>query len=95
MSSPPGSTKSSRSDVRRSRYDHTCNAVRGMNVALVSINWEQEGSSLPDLKEAHRRIVAGGRPSKVNHPTSAHVARQIAEPRSKNIERVLNPLHTK
>ena len=35
----------------------------------------------PDWREAHRRIVAVGRPSKVKHPTPAHVAFEIREPR--------------
>ena len=60
------------------------------------VHWEQEGSALPDLKEAHRRMVgAEARPSKVSHPSSAHLAGQIAEPRSRIPERVLKPLESK
>ena len=59
------------------------------------VQWDQESSSLPDLKDAHRRMVAEGRPSKVNHPSPAQVARQIAEPRPSTVERMLKPVQTR
>jgi Domain of unknown function (DUF3291) len=45
------------------------------------VHWYQETTDLPDLKEAHRRMVAEGRISKVNNPSSAHISKQIAEPK--------------
>jgi heme-degrading monooxygenase HmoA len=46
--------------------------------ALVS--WIQEGEEPPSWAEAHRRIQQSGRASKVNHPSEAHRAHQIAPP---------------
>jgi hypothetical protein len=45
-------------------------------------HWEQEGAELPTWHEAHARMAAEGRPSKVRHPSPAHEARQVAEPRA-------------
>jgi len=56
------------------------------------VHWDQDGSDLPDLQEAHRRMVAEGRPSKVSHPSQAQVARRIAQPRLGNVERALKPV---
>jgi hypothetical protein len=44
------------------------------------VHWTQTGAKLPTWAEAHRRILYEGRPSKVNHPTEAHIARVIPEP---------------
>jgi hypothetical protein len=44
-------------------------------------HWEQPGAELPDWAEAHRHMVAGGRMSKVNHPSAAQLAKKIAEPK--------------
>ena len=44
------------------------------------VHWQQDDPDLPDMREASRRMVAEGRPSKVNHPSPAHAARQIAVP---------------
>jgi hypothetical protein len=43
-------------------------------------HWAQDGPDLPDWPEAHRRMLQHGRPSKVNHPSPAHVARAIPPP---------------
>jgi heme-degrading monooxygenase HmoA len=45
-------------------------------------HWTQEGSELPSWAEAHRRMVADGRRSKVNHPSPAHTAFEIPAPRA-------------
>jgi len=45
------------------------------------VDWTQESAALPDWKEAHRRLVAEGRRSKVRHPTPAHDAFEIPPPR--------------
>ncbi len=45
------------------------------------VHWDQESSQLPDWPEAYRRMVSEGRPSKVNRPSQAQIAKQIAEPR--------------
>ena len=44
------------------------------------VHWLQDAAELPDWPEAHRRMVAEGRPSKVNHPSPAHMAGDIARP---------------
>ena len=44
-------------------------------------HWSQESSELPEWREAHRRMVAEGRRSKVRHPSPAHEAFQIPAPR--------------
>jgi len=44
-------------------------------------HWTQESAALPDWKEAHRRLIAEGRKSKVKHPSAAHEAFEIPEPR--------------
>ena len=46
------------------------------------VHWNQENSALPDWHEAHQRLVAEGRRSKVNHPSSAHEAYQIPPPKA-------------
>ena len=45
------------------------------------VDWTQGSAALPDWKEAHRRLVAEGRRSKVRHPTPAHDAFEIPPPR--------------
>ena len=45
------------------------------------VHWTQESSALPDWREAHRKMVADGRRSKVNHPSPAHEAYQIPPPK--------------
>jgi quinol monooxygenase YgiN len=45
------------------------------------VHWTQDTSDLPDWREAHRRMVAEGRRSRVKHPTPEHEAFQIAEPK--------------
>jgi hypothetical protein len=44
------------------------------------VHWEQVESELPGWDVAHRRMQQDGRPSKVNHPSAAHLAYQISQP---------------
>jgi len=46
------------------------------------VHWEQDSLELPSWQEAHRRMQQDGRPSKVNHPSAAHLAYRIAQPQS-------------
>lgn len=56
------------------------------------VHWDQESAELPDWQEAHRRMVAEGRTSKVRHPSPAQAAKQITAPGlGKDDGRVLKP----
>lgn len=44
------------------------------------VRWEQETAQEPDWPEAHRRLQADGRRSKVNHPSPAHRNFEIRAP---------------
>lgn len=45
------------------------------------VHWEQPDNREPDWTEAHERLQAQGRRSKVNHPSAAHESFQIRAPR--------------
>ncbi|MEP7353274.1 MAG: DUF3291 domain-containing protein [Acidobacteriota bacterium] len=45
-------------------------------------HWTQDTAILPDWAEAHRRLVASGRKSKVKHPSTDHEAFRIPPPRT-------------
>jgi hypothetical protein len=45
------------------------------------VHWEQEIDEEPDWQEAHRRMQADGRRSKVNHPSAAQEDFKIRPPR--------------
>jgi hypothetical protein len=45
------------------------------------VHWEQADPQLPRWDVAHRRMQQDGRPSKVNHPSAAHLVYQIPQPR--------------
>lgn len=45
------------------------------------VHWEQESHREPDWQEAHLRLQADGRRSKVNHPSPAHESFQIPPPK--------------
>jgi len=47
------------------------------------VRWEQESTKLPDWQEAHRRMVAEGRRSKVRFPSAAHERFEIPAPKLK------------
>lgn len=44
------------------------------------VHWTQETADLPPWPEAHRRLLAQGRASKVHHPTDAHKSLQFPPP---------------
>lgn len=46
------------------------------------VRWTQETTDLPTWPEAHRRMVAEGRRSKVLHPSPAHDRFEIPAPKS-------------
>jgi|SRR5271156_4413563 len=54
-------------------------------------HWTQPTAELPTWLEAHRRMVAEGRLSKVSHPTPAQLAKEIPTPRPSRIERTVGP----
>lgn len=43
--------------------------------------WNQDSRELPDWQEAHRRMQAEGRPSKVRFPSAAHQRFEIPAPK--------------
>ena len=45
------------------------------------VRWSQDGTELPDWHEAHRRMQADGRPSKVSCPSVAHQRYEIPPPK--------------
>jgi hypothetical protein len=45
-------------------------------------HWNQDSADLPAWADAHRKMVERGRPSKVNHPSPAHLKREIPPPRT-------------
>ncbi len=45
------------------------------------VRWTQAEATLPEWAVAHRRLIAEGRPSKVNYPTAAHTAHTPAPPK--------------
>lgn len=48
----------------------------------ATAHWTQPDGAAPDWREAHRRLVAEGRRSKVLHPSADHQAYRIPPPRS-------------
>ena len=44
------------------------------------VHWTQETAILPSWTEAHARLQAEGRPSKVNHPSPTHIAHKFPDP---------------
>jgi heme-degrading monooxygenase HmoA len=57
-------------------------------------HWTQETPELPSWDEAYQRLLKQGKPSKVNHPSPAHLAHQIPAPRPGRVQRVLQPKNT-
>jgi hypothetical protein len=45
------------------------------------VHWQQKSDQQPDWREAHRRLQAEGRRSKVNHPSQDHENFRIAVPK--------------
>ncbi|GAB1545517.1 hypothetical protein NUACC21_81930 [Scytonema sp. NUACC21] len=46
------------------------------------VHWRQETPVLPDWYEAHRKMAAKGHRSHVRHPSAAHIAYEIAAPKT-------------
>ena len=44
------------------------------------VHWTQESGAIPPWTEAHARLQRDGRTSKVNHPSAAQIAFDIARP---------------
>jgi Domain of unknown function (DUF3291) len=45
------------------------------------VHWTQKFTELPTWQEAYERLIKNGRPSKVRHPSAAHLAHQFPAPR--------------
>ncbi|HKV05680.1 MAG TPA: DUF3291 domain-containing protein [Candidatus Acidoferrales bacterium] len=57
-------------------------------------HWHQESGEIPSWIDAHQRLLTLGRPSKVKHPTAAHLAHQIPVPRPGRIQGPLERLNS-
>lgn len=44
------------------------------------VHWTQDGPELPTWEVAHQRLEGEGRPSKVRHPSAAHLAHKFPPP---------------
>ncbi|HEY0704235.1 MAG TPA: antibiotic biosynthesis monooxygenase [Candidatus Acidoferrales bacterium] len=55
------------------------------------VHWTQPTTDLPTWAEAHRRMLAEGRFSKVNDPSPAQIAKEIPAPIPTRITRELQP----
>ena len=55
------------------------------------VHWVQESRELPSWQEAYERLVKDGRPSKVTHPSAAHLAHQFPPPRPGLVGRTFRP----
>ena len=50
--------------------------------------WDQHDSTRPSWDEVHRRMQQEGRPSKVKHPSAAHMAFQIPVPQVRPLSQI-------
>ena len=55
------------------------------------VHWTQETAELPAWSDAHRRMLAEGKQSKVNHPSPDQTTNQIPAPQPSRIELELKP----
>lgn len=55
--------------------------LMGMCDEAAVTHWTQQDATLPSWEEAHRRLRAEGRRSKVHHPSADHIALHITPPR--------------
>jgi hypothetical protein len=55
------------------------------------VHWLQDTAQLPTWAEAHRRMLAEGRHSKVSHPSPDQLANHIPAPQPGHIEAELKP----
>jgi hypothetical protein len=54
-------------------------------------HWTQETRELPPWQDAYVRLIRDGRPSKVKHPSPAHLSHQLPAPRPGRLDRRLEP----
>jgi len=59
------------------------------------VHWSQDTPELPSWQESHRRLMAEGRPSKVNHPSPDHLKNKYPPPHPGRLEVVLKPRNSK
>jgi hypothetical protein len=55
-------------------------------------HWTQDSADVPGWPEAWNRMVTAGRASKVNHPSEAHLAFRVPEPRPGRYAIALRPV---
>jgi len=55
------------------------------------VHWTQESRELPSWQEAYQRMMKGGRPSKVRHPSAAHTAHKLPAPRPSRVDAPMTP----
>jgi hypothetical protein len=53
--------------------------------------WTEQSAEIPSWQEAHRRMVAEGRLSEVNHPSATQKSHQIPAPQASRAVRRLKP----
>jgi len=58
-------------------------------------HWHQPAAELPNWQQAHFIMTKDGRPSKVKHPSPAHLANEIPPPRVGRAEATLRPTRRK
>ena len=56
------------------------------------VHWTQESSEVPFWHEAQQYMAKEGKPSKVNHPSSAQASNHIPAPELSRIQRKLKPV---
>lgn len=54
-------------------------------------HWIQDTGELPSWGEAYGRLIAEGRPSKVHHPSAAHTAFSVREPKAIRFSKAMRP----
>jgi len=55
------------------------------------VHWTQQTRELPSWQEAYERLVKDGRPSKVKHPSAAHLSHHLPPPRPGELGRLFYP----
>jgi hypothetical protein len=55
------------------------------------VHWTQETPDLPTWQNAHQRMMATGRASKVNHPSAAQLENKFSAPVASRMESIMNP----
>jgi hypothetical protein len=55
------------------------------------VHWQQEDSNLPDWIEVYNRMMQEGFSTKLSKPSSAHLERNIQQPRYSKLGLILHP----